>query len=138
MIKANKLRLSVLSREQIVEIHETTLELLGKTGVVVGSQDAIELLHQYGAEVDGETVRIPEQLVTQALRSAPNMVHLYDRTGDNVMNIGEDNVYFGAWLENLYIYDPLSGKLRSPVLNDVEYTAIVCDQSENLDWFSWG
>jgi trimethylamine--corrinoid protein Co-methyltransferase len=138
MIKADKLRFSVLSREQIIKIHETTLELLGKTGVVVGEEKAIDLLYQNGAEVIGDVVRIPEQLVSQALRSAPKMVQLYDRAGENVLDIGGDNVYFGAWLENLYIYDPKSGKLRSPVLDDVEYTAIVCDQSDNLDWFSWG
>ena len=137
MIQTNSLKLTVLSEDQINKIHQATLDILSSTGVIVGAHEAVDLLYQHGAVVENDKVRIPEKLVTRALSTAPKEIYLYDRSGKTVLNVGDRNVFFGGWLENLYIYDHVSGQLRSPVLDDVATTAIVCDQSENIDWFSW-
>ena len=132
-----KLRLTVLSEEQIKSLHEATVEVLENTGVIVDTPEAIDLLHANGARVKGSNVCLSEDLINTALETAPDRIYLYDRKGENCLTVGGDNVYFGGWVENLYIYDPKSGSLRPPVLDDLEYTASVCDRAANIDWLSW-
>jgi trimethylamine--corrinoid protein Co-methyltransferase len=115
----------------------TSLEILENTGVIVDSPDAVDILYQNGAKVDGNKVQIPAHLVERSLKTAPKIVRLYDRYGENYLEVGNHNVYFGAWLENLYIYDLYTGTLKSPILNDLEYMIIICDQLPNIDWVSW-
>jgi len=138
MIKSEGLRISVLSPEQMTKVHEATLEVLRKTGVAIGAPEVVDLLRDHGAEVDGDVVRFPADLVSRALESAPGSVSVFDRSGNPVMDVGGDNVYFGGWLENMYIHDPETGELRQPVVSDIDVSAAVCDQLPNLDWFSWG
>ncbi|HEB31024.1 MAG TPA: hypothetical protein ENI15_09140, partial [Spirochaetes bacterium] len=40
----NKLRLTVLSEEQIKSIHEATVDVLENTGVIVDTPEAVDLL----------------------------------------------------------------------------------------------
>ena len=80
MIRAQPLRITVLTEEQMIKIHEATLDILGNTGVVVGASEAVDLLYQHGATIEGDIVRIPENLVSQALQSVP------DQIGINLLN----------------------------------------------------
>jgi trimethylamine--corrinoid protein Co-methyltransferase len=137
MLKKKQLSLTVLSEEQIKSLHEATLEVLDKTGVVVDTPEAVDLLYQNGAKVEGNNVRIPEKMVNKALKSAPDRIFLYDRNGEMSLDISGRNVYFGGWVENLYIYDTATRELKPPVLDDLEYTAILCDRAANIDWLSW-
>ncbi len=137
MSKDERLRLTVLSEEQIKSLHEATLDILADTGVFVENPEAMDLLYQNGAKVKDNRVYIPERLLNKALESVPNQIRLYDRNGEPRLEVHGSNVYFGGWVENLYIYDMENGKLRSPVLDDLEYTAIICDRAANIDWLSW-
>ena len=65
-------RMSVLSTEQMEQIHQATLELLERTGVQMSHPGGLELLHGAGAHVDGNRVRIPAWLVEDAIRKAPS------------------------------------------------------------------
>jgi trimethylamine--corrinoid protein Co-methyltransferase len=131
------LRLTVLSEEQIKSLHEATVDVLENTGVIVDTPEAVDLLNENGARVKGNNVCLPAALLNSALKTAPDRIFLYDRKGEKCLEVGGDNVYFGGWVENLYIYDPENGSLRPPVLDDLEYTASVCDRAANIDWLSW-
>ena len=48
-----KLKLQVLTDEQVRAIHDATLEIIEKVGVKFPSQRALEIWRQAGAEVDG-------------------------------------------------------------------------------------
>ncbi len=137
MLDNEKLRIKVLSEEQIRSLHEATLEILENTGVIIDTPEAVDLLYQNGAKVNGNKVRIPETMLNKALKTAPHQVRLYDRKGKTCLDISGSNVYFGGWVENMYIYDLESGQLRPPVLNDLEITASICEQAANIDWLSW-
>jgi len=131
------LRLRVLTETQLVDIHEATLDVLRTTGVLVDAPDVVDLLHQHGADVQGDRVRIPARLVEQALTTAPRSVRLYDRSGEGYLELGSGQTHFGAWLDNMYLYDPPSRQLRPPLLADVERMVKVIDQLEHLDWTGW-
>jgi len=60
-----------LDEQGCQRIHEAALHLLGDAGCVVLDPEALALLKAHGAVVDGECVRIGEQLVAKALATVP-------------------------------------------------------------------
>lgn len=137
MTGKNELRLTVLKENQIKSLHKASLDILENTGVIIDTPEVVDILYQNGAKVEGNKIRIPEHLVERSLKTAPKLVYLYDRKGKRYLEVGNYNVYFGAWLENLYLYDLNTGQIKSPILNDLKYMTIICDQLTNIDWVSW-
>ncbi|GAB4537656.1 MAG: trimethylamine methyltransferase MttB [Anaerolineae bacterium] len=66
-------QLQVLSEDERDQIHERTLKILATTGLKVETARGRQILSQAGAEVDENTeiVRLPRDLVEEALRLAP-------------------------------------------------------------------
>ena len=67
------LRFSALEPDEIERIHERSLEVLEKTGIILHYPPARQLLRAHGASVDeGRALaRIPRRLAEQALATAP-------------------------------------------------------------------
>src|SRR5512139_1730811 len=77
-----KPQVKVLSDEDISTIHQNSLSLLTKLGMLLPSAEVRDLLVQAGAEASGkDMIRIPESLVEEAIRSVPKRkdVILYGR-----------------------------------------------------------
>ena len=72
MFELNFPELKILTERQLDRIHNATLEILEKTGVVFKHPKALQVFHEAGAQVDfdKELVRIPTHLVEEALRKA--------------------------------------------------------------------
>ena len=62
-------RLEVLTKQEIQEIHSSTIELLGTVGVIVESPEAREILKKHGATIElvnnDYFVKFPEELITE-------------------------------------------------------------------------
>ncbi|MFW6135518.1 MAG: trimethylamine methyltransferase family protein [Chloroflexota bacterium] len=73
-----------LTDAEVEGVHERSLHILENTGIEVDHQQGLELLDQAGAAVDHETrrVRIPRQLVEQALDTVPSGFTLAARDPD--------------------------------------------------------
>jgi len=61
----------VLAEAEMQQIHEASLYLLENKGVVFHSQEAVQLLREHGAKVEGEIVYIPSALVDSCLKTVP-------------------------------------------------------------------
>ena len=99
-------RMSVLSEEQVQELHAATLELLERTGVQITHPRALEVLHGGGARVDGKRVRMPSWLVEDAVRQAPPRVVLGKRNGERSVALERDRVWFGPSVDCIDYLDP--------------------------------
>lgn len=88
------------SQEEVEKIHEMTLEVLEKDGVIMDDEDACELFRQHGARVDGKTVHIGKEMVEKALETAPSEFTIRGR--------GNNSVIFG---EGHKVLAPVSGPL---------------------------
>ena len=62
----------VLSEDQVERIELASLEILERTGAHVLSPEAISLLGESGAAVDGHRVRMPSELVREMLAAVPS------------------------------------------------------------------
>lgn len=126
--------LNLLSDDQIEEIHSATLQVLQTVGVEVYEEEALRLLKDAGADVEGTRVRIPVWLVQQALASAPKSVTLYDRAGEPACILEKGRVYYGSGSDTPYTIDVETGKRRLATNTDVENAAKLADALEHIDF----
>jgi trimethylamine---corrinoid protein Co-methyltransferase len=103
-------RLTMLTEEQIQDIHRYTIRILESTGVRVDSPSALEMLRKRLGDsmVQDRTVRIPAELVEWAIKVAPRQIQIYDRRGEPQFTIGgkEDRTRFGIGVTALYYQEP--------------------------------
>ena len=104
----------ILSENEKQVIHKKSLRILEEIGVIFHSKKACQILTRHGARVDDKTgmVRIPEELVTQALASAPKSFTLGARLPEK--NIHLPSPRSGYVLDNggIYIRDFQTGQRR--------------------------
>ncbi|MHB1005600.1 MAG: trimethylamine methyltransferase family protein [Chloroflexota bacterium] len=69
--------LNVLSESDCQALHEAALRVLERVGVVVTSDEVCRIFSKAGAHVDPDgTVRVPAQLVNEALAETPKEIYL--------------------------------------------------------------
>ncbi len=125
-------RLSILTQEGVVAIHQASLEILEGTGVVVDSPTALQILGDSGAIIEGEKVRIPAFLVEDALESAPAQITIFDRAGEPSLLLGGDRCYFESAVALKMILDPFTRSRRRFVSEDYRMTTSVIDACPNI------
>ncbi len=100
-------KISVLTPEQIEQVHRYALSILSSVGVLVDSDRARRLLAQAvgPAGIAGDRVCIPGELVEWALTTVPHSVEVYDRQGKLAFRL-PDQARFGIGVTALYYQDP--------------------------------
>ena len=127
-------RLSVLSVEQIEQIHQATLEVLERTGIQITQPRAVELLDGAGARVTGNRVRMPAWLVEEAIRKAPSRLVLGKRNGERTVFLEGDKYWFGPSLDCIDYLDPLTDERCRFASDHCRITATVADALPNYSW----
>ena len=129
------LSLGVFTRDELDDIHLSTLEVLERTGVWVEDDDALTVFAEGGAEVDLEShiVRLPAHVVEDAVRAAPSKLTLCGRVPDNDVVLESDRVGFTNFGEGIKVVDPESGELREPTKRDVAEAARLIDALPAID-----
>jgi trimethylamine--corrinoid protein Co-methyltransferase len=72
--------------------------------------------------------------VEQALDSAPRVVALYTREGNEAMRLEPGYVYFGTGSDCPYVVDSETGERRRATKKDIEIFARLCDALPNIDF----
>lgn len=124
----------VLSEDEQERIYSAALEVLEHTGMRIQGEEAVALLAEGGAEVNGDMVYIPSYLVEKSLNSAPKQVLIYTRDGKLAMRLGGSNSYFGTGSDCPYILDSFTGERRKSTKRDVEQATAICDALPNIDF----
>jgi len=128
------LHFRVLSDEKIGRIYQATLECLERTGVNVLNADARNLFAQAGAHVEAVRVRIPRQIIRDALEACPSGFTLWGRNGRTRMEVVPGQVHFGPGLTSSHFIDPYTGVRQRSRRQDVATSARVIDALENIDY----
>ncbi len=124
-----------LSDGQRDRIHQASLEILERTGVLLEEPEAVELVKKAGANVsDDGRVRFPAGLVEWALSLAPQRTVLCDRHGKRVMPLEGYNVSYGPGSDCPNVIDVRTGEHRSGTLQDIVDGIRVCDALPNIDF----
>lgn len=135
MIKLNVPRLKLFTRSQLQDIHNATLELLQRTGVMFKHPEALRVFERAGAFVDHgrQKVFIPSHLIKEALRKAPSRFTWYSRNPEKSMRLEDNRVHFGPVCTPAFVYDLESGQRRYAVLKDFENIVKLMDYLKRVD-----
>lgn len=127
--------LNMFTDDELYAIHCATLDVLKNTGVKVESEEAMEIFHSGGAEVDRNThmVKIPSYLVEDAIRWAPSTIFLAGRNPKNDIVLESNRVGFTNFGEGIRVIDPYTREYRKSTKQDVANTALVCDALSEID-----
>jgi len=112
--------LQILNDDVVSKVIDEGFQLLLDPGVRVHNQEALNLLAEAGAEVDSDSqiARIPERIVRQSLRTAPNEFHLYDRMGAPAVHYGGNSVQFDPGSAAISVLDSQTQRQRPPLTAD--------------------
>ena len=100
-------RLALLSEEQKATVHSYALAILGRTGVRVDSPGVLRFLEsKLGQRAEADVLRLPAEVVEDALRTAPKVIPVYDRLGNPIFRLGDDTLRFGIGVTALFYQDP--------------------------------
>jgi len=147
-----------LDDSQVERIHETSLRILERIGILCYSSEAAEIYRGAGCFVREDThgadlVKLPPRMVEECLEKAPSQVVLGARDPQNmlVLNAEEPRVRFGSGSEaNIYLdmkpaeFRRVDGEevIEHPVFERRRGTvellcqaARLCQQLDNLDFF---
>ena len=113
-------RLEYLSESEIRRIDQASRALLWEVGVEIAEEEPLDYYEKAGAVVDRKTrrVRIPDHVISEALRMCQSYVRLYDRRGGEPLVIGGDDVYFGAVGIATNVLDFQTDEFRSVLTQD--------------------
>ena len=125
---------NVFTDDEIDKIHLATLEVLEKTGLYVGTDEAMDILEGGGARVDREKkiVKFPPYLVEDCIRSAPPKIILYGRDPKHDVVLEGKRVNFCTFGQGVSIMD-VDGSVRGSVAEDVGKAALLTDAMEEVD-----
>ncbi|MGD2186002.1 MAG: trimethylamine methyltransferase family protein, partial [Desulfobacterales bacterium] len=127
--------LNFLSNQSKDKIHQTALKILAQIGMKIFHDQALELLAGAGCKVENDhIVKIPPDLVLQAVDSAPKNIAVYDREANHCMDLGGRRAYFGTGSDLIFSHDSIKNERHQCVLEDVSRAARVADALPNIDF----
>ena len=127
--------LKVLSEDEIKQIHEATMHILGSCGVKVHSPRMLEFLKGKGLDVDlgSSVVRFSRASLEDALASAPPTFDVFNRDGEFAFTMGDGVPKVAAGHNAVFWLDSDTGETRTSKVTDVELFAKICEQLPNID-----
>lgn len=126
----------VLSPDQRQEVFRAALHVMERVGVEVHNEEALGVLKEQGAWVEGVRARIPSHLVRRALASAPSSFTVYSREGNPAKDlvIGPLRVHYGPGPTCPNFRDPRTFERRKYLRRDAADVARTCDALPHIDF----
>ena len=128
------MKFELLEHSQTDAIHQASLDILENAGATFLTAQAQKIFAEAGAIVDVKTgnVRIPANLIKEALKRCPNEFRLHARNPKYNLTLGGRNQYMTCGGEYPYILDLESGVRRRAVFSDLPSIITVTDALDNI------
>jgi trimethylamine--corrinoid protein Co-methyltransferase len=124
-------KLTVLSEEEVEQIHAATLRILDETGIILTNTEAREVLTGVGAKVEGDRLYFPPDLVEREVAKCPSQVKIRGREGEPVF-LGDGTLHWHNVGGARDVYEPKSGQNRQAILQDVRDSALLLDALDSV------
>jgi trimethylamine--corrinoid protein Co-methyltransferase len=133
-----KLRLEVLTPQEVQKIHDATLWIIEEVGVRFPSKRALDIWAAHGASVDRDrmTVRARPELIETALKTCPPVYNLCAREPSQDLSLDGNHVFVGTDGCGVEVLDIASGARRTSSLRDVRDIARLADATPEVA-FHW-
>lgn len=133
-----KLKLEILTKEDVQKIHDATLQIIEKVGVRFPSKRALEIWEANGADVNHEKkiVKVKSQVIEDALKKAPPAYKLAARDPQQDLQLDGNHVHLGTDGCGVEVIDIETKEKRTSCLQDVRDIARIADATEEVA-FHW-
>lgn len=123
-----------LGDELIERIISEGRDLICSLGVEIHNDQAVSLLGDHGASVDGTIGRVlyTQDMIDKALTSAVGSFELYDSQGDEAVHLGGEAVNFVPGSSAIAVVDSSTGKSRPPTSVDYARYAKLCGGMQHI------
>ncbi|TET75013.1 MAG: hypothetical protein E3J56_01390 [Candidatus Aminicenantes bacterium] len=93
-----RLSLNILSSKDVERIHRASIEIIEQVGVRFPSKKALDIWEEHGAKVDRDTkiVKVPGNVIEEALKQAPPVYTLAARHPAQDLALDGNHVYVGT------------------------------------------
>jgi trimethylamine--corrinoid protein Co-methyltransferase len=127
--------LKVLSEQEILDIHNASLDILEQCGVRILNDRMLAFLKDRGLAVDEETrsVTFTRASIEDALSHVPAQFEVFDRNGDFAFLLGDREPKIAAGHNAVFWVDSWTGQRRESTVADVELFTRICDRLEGID-----
>lgn len=135
MIKVNIPVIEFLSKEEVLQIHNATLEILQKTGVVFKHRGGLKVFDDAGALVDykKQRVYIPDYLIKEGIKKAPSKFVWHAINNKKSIRFEDKKIYFAPVCTPTFVYDLETGCKRAATLKDFENIVKIMDYLRRVD-----
>jgi trimethylamine--corrinoid protein Co-methyltransferase len=121
--KTSGFGLNAFTQNELESIHYATLRILGETGIKVEHEEALEIFHGAGADVEKHgsygVVKLASHIVEDCIRWAPSAVTYYGRRPEDDYTPDSKSVGFAAsYGEQVNVIDLETRQLRPAVKED--------------------
>jgi len=114
MSSTHRPKLGLLSDGDVEAIVGEACQVLEKgPGIVVENEEGRSVLEDAGALRHDGRFLIPEQVVRDAVASAPSAILLHDRDGEVALDLGDDRVHFDPGSAAINVLDRKDGRRRA-------------------------
>jgi len=133
--RAQQVALQLVQSEDCSLIHDTVSKILWEVGVIIDHTPTQKMLVQHhGCKLgDDGYVRMPPDLINQAIATVPGKITLYDLNGNISVDTSSRVSSFCPGHNCIRVLDFRTGGLRSGTVQDIRDTAKVCEQLPNID-----
>ncbi len=127
--------LKVLSEQEILDIHNVSLDILQQCGVKILSSRMLAFLKEKGLAVDDRTrtVTFSRTCIEEALSRAPSQFEVFDRNGEFAFVLWDRTPKIAAGHNAVFWVDSQTGCRRESTVADVEIFTRICDRLECID-----
>jgi len=127
--------LKVLSEQEILDIHEASLDILQQCGVKILNARMFDFLKEKGLAVNNEDrmVTFTRTCIEDALSRTPAQFEVFDRSGKSAFVLGDRRPKIAAGHNAVFWVDSQTGQRRESTVADVELFTRICDRLECID-----
>lgn len=127
--------LEYLNKEEILNWHHQSLNLLEEVGVKITYEPALKLLKNAGCDVSKKEgiVRTPQHIVEKALRLTPSRFIMGGRDPSTDIVVGGNDVHTTGSGNCVNVIDLWNGEHRPGTFKDLEDMVLLQDALDNLE-----
>lgn len=131
-----RLKIEILTQQEMEQIHQESLRILEQKGIRYLDREGLEILADAGADVDfdSEMAKLPSELVEDSLKKTPSSFNLFNRNGELAMVMEGYNTYYGGGGFATFFDDYETKTIRYCNQEDMKKQYIVGDALSNYEF----
>jgi Trimethylamine:corrinoid methyltransferase len=130
------MRFDYYDDEQLLKVHEASLDLLKKVGISTSSERFRTLLLDNGCIEKGKRILFTQDVIDKGMKTVPAVFNLYGRSDRHQLEIGSKKAYAQTLVGAPSVIDLESGERRDALVKDLEDMTRLADALDNINIIS--